>query len=704
MGVLVPEGKPVWKLVSGHLPDPSAADQVLASFTLEQDDDLHPGSVVDVPIYAPSQASALANATGTLPKPSGPTVDLHVVGIEATESEFPSGSAPSYDLYSTPAFLRSVVPRSAVGYAYLVRLGHGTAGLARFSFDLHALGAGTVEGYEGEGDLVASVEGSIHPQATGWWILAALASLVSLAVIGQALARQSLSESEQYPTLATIGVDGRQLLALGMVRNAAVGLGGACGAVALATALSPIAPLGEARVAEASTGVAFDTLVLPLGALFTAVVVIALGLWPAVRAACTLRPDNRGAVPRPSAVAADLVSLGAPPSAVIGARHALQAGPGTTSVPVRPALVGMFLAVTALCGTAVFGASLSHLTATPKLYGDDYQVEFNDYVPGSDTALLGSLEHDKAVTGVTEGETVDLSIDKLSLGSVAATALRGQAAFSIVSGHFPDRDRQIALGGTTLRQVGAHLGSAVQITVTTPSGASRTLPFRVVSQVSFPVIGGTVSLGTGAVLTNAAYEAAVCPPSPKQTSCWRAALDANGGGGILVTVVPGAAGRAAVQHYLAAYQSIASLPVTPTSLINFGEAVNFPLIFGAMLALFGAATLVHLLVVSVSRRRHEIGILKALGFVKSQIAAVVVWQATTLALLGTATGVPVGIVGGQLAWKAFADNLGVVPVAVVPAWPVVALAAGVIAMANVLAVVPAVTAARTSAVQLLRTA
>ena len=42
----------------------------------------------------------------------------------------------------------------------------------------------------------------------------------------------------------------RQLFALDMARNLAVGVAGAVGAVVLATALSPIAPLGEARLAE----------------------------------------------------------------------------------------------------------------------------------------------------------------------------------------------------------------------------------------------------------------------------------------------------------------------------------------------------------------------------------------------------------------------------------------------------------------------
>ena len=156
-------------------------------------------------------------------------------------------------------------------------------------------------------------------------------------------------------------------------------------------------------------------------------------------------------------------------------------------------------------------------------------------------------------------------------------------------------------------------------------------------------------------------------------------------------------------HYLYANTSITALPVTPVSLINFGEAVNFPLIFGAMLALFGAATLAHLLVVSVSRRRRDLGLLRVVGFVNRQIGATVAWQATTLALIGVVIGVPVGVAVGEVVWRAFATNLGVVPVAVVPAALISVLVAAVLVAANVIAVLPALLAVRSKPGELLRT-
>ena len=189
-------------------------------------------------------------------------------------------------------------------------------------------------------------------------------------------------ESEDYPTLAAIGVDRRQLLALGTARNLVVGVAGAIGAVAVAVVLSPIAPLGEARMAEASTGFAFDALVLPLGALATVAGRARPRPLAGVAGRARLAGRRRRPPARPSAVVTRLVALGAPPSAVIGVRNALERrSGGSTSIPLGSALLGMVLAVIALCGTGVFGASLTHLTATPRLWGDPEQVSFDPPAP-----------------------------------------------------------------------------------------------------------------------------------------------------------------------------------------------------------------------------------------------------------------------------------------------------------------------------------
>ena len=61
--------------------------------------------------------------------------------------------------------------------------------------------------------------------------------------------------------------------------------------------------------------------------------------------------------------------------------------------------LGIVLAVIALCGTGVFGASLTHLTGTSRLWGDPEQISFSTPNP----TLLKSLQDNTAVTAITEG-------------------------------------------------------------------------------------------------------------------------------------------------------------------------------------------------------------------------------------------------------------------------------------------------------------
>jgi hypothetical protein len=702
IGYLAHNGPSPIKLVSGRLPDPSAPDQVLASFTLQHDDGVRLGTVIHVPLFAPSQGAAVSNASGALPTPKGPSLNLEVVGFAAGQLEFDSAGTPSYFLYVTPALAHAAFGKAADSYVYFVRLRHGAEDVPRFDAAATALNAGTENGYSNQDGAVAAVQTSIHPQAVGWWILGALAALVGLAVIGQALARQSIVESADYPTMAAVGADRRQLVALGMARSLVVGLAGSLGAVVVATALSPVAPLGEARAAESSTGVQFDPLVLLLGALGIVLVVLGLSVWPAVRGSRTTRSDNLVAL-RPSAVVGHLAAIGVPPSAFIGVRNALQRKSIGSTVPIGSALLGTVLAVLALSGTAVFGASLSHLTATPKLYGDSFGLDFSSV--GSAPGLLAQLEHDRAVTGIVRGSGTEVTVNGVTVGGVEVSDIRGRLPISVAAGQLPSGDRELGLGSTTMRATHTSVGSIVRVTVSLPSGGKRTEPFRVVSRISFPLLGGAVSLGTGALLPAAGAERVACPPGAGLASCRTAITDgaSQGGGSILATFVPGPRGQAAINRYLVQYQAIASLPTTPTSLVNFGEAVNFPLLFGAILAVSGAATLAHLLVVSVSRRRQEVGLLKVLGFVNGQVVSSVAWQATTLALVGVVIGVPLGVALGQVVWRDFANNLGVVPVSIVPIALLGLIVAAVLVAANLVAMAPALLATRSRPGELLRT-
>jgi len=128
-----------------------------------------------------------------------------------------------------------------------------------------------------------------------------------------------------------------------------------------------------------------------------------------------------------------------------------------------------------------------------------------------------------------------------------------------------------------------------------------------------------------------------------------------------------------------------------------------PLALVGLVALLGVATIAHALATSVRRRRRDLAILKTLGFVKGQIRAAVVTQATTLALLAVSIGIPLGLIVGRSAWLAFADRQGVVPEAVIGSWPVLALIPATILLANLVAALPGRAAARLAPATVLRT-
>jgi len=690
------------KLESGRMPEQSDPDQVLASFTLAQDDGVHVGSVIRVPFVAPSQRSAVLNNDNANLRPAGPAVSLHVVGIEASEIEFPFGNSPSYDLYTTSAFARTLNPKTVVLYADFVQLRHGAAGFSQFQTQAKASGGLSVTDIDNE---AAGIEHSIRPQAVGWWILAGLSALVGIVVVVQALVRQATVESEGYGTLSALGVSRRQLVLVSLVRTLFVAVVGTAAGVGLAFLVSPLTVVGEVRLADPSTGFVFDAPVLLLGGLAAILAVLVLGIWPAIRTAASTRPRGADPTPQPSRIVSLLVGIGAPPSALIGIRHALERGRGRNAIPVASALLGAVLAVTALCATAVFGASLTHLTSTPTLYGQPYDEWFSVNQTGysaQNLQMLSSLERNRGIADITAGLVGNPTVDGVAETGMAVQSLRGPMLATATSGHLPQGPDEVAFGATTLHQLGVHVGSLVRVRV---AAAADKKPgtFRVVGTVVFSPGLTTGGLGDGAVFTlpGLLSLAGRCPAGPHQQACVVKSVIAAGGA-FLVRGAPGTQGRNALARLNREYPSDANFPSPPTNLVNFGQAVNFPLIFGAILVLFGAATLLHVLVASVTRRRREVGLLKALGFVRRQVALCVCWQTTTVALVGIVIGVPGGIAVGRAVWGLFAHSLGVLAVTEVTAWVLVVVAGATIVVANLLAIGPAIVAARSRPASLLR--
>ena len=97
----------------------------------------------------------------------------------------------------------------------------------------------------------------------------------------------------------------------------------------------------------------------------------------------------------------------------------------------------------------------------------------------------------------------------------------------------------------------------------------------------------------------------------------------------------------------------------PGTITSFSDIRQVPVLIAVLVALLGAATVAHALMLGVRRRSHDLAVLRALGLRPRQAGGVVHWQAVTLALVAVTAGVPVGVLLGRLVWTAIAQPANV---------------------------------------------
>jgi hypothetical protein len=242
----------------------------------------------------------------------------------------------------------------------------------------------------------------------------------------------------------------------------------------------------------------------------------------------------------------------------------------------------------------------------------------------------------------------------------------------------------------------------------------------IVGTATLPAIGQLMSnqdhpsMGVGALLPISYF-----PPDLRQ-SLLQPDPTLNGPNIVLVRLRKGvspAAGQADMQRIAdVANRSFAAVPdgagagdsVTaqsvqhPAEIVNYRSLGNTPALLDTGLVVGAVAALALTLAASVRRRRHDLAMLKAIGFTTRQLAATVAWQASVAAVVGIAVGIPVGIAVGRWLWILFARSIYVVPRPTVPVASVVLVAAAALLLANIVAAFPGRVAARTPTAALLR--
>ena len=340
-----------------------------------------------------------------------------------------------------------------------------------------------------------------------------------------------------------------------------------------------------------------------------------------------------------------------------------------------------------------FGASLRHLVDTPRLYGVGWQYEAgNPYGPAGTT--LADLERDPHVGSITAADLrhyVTLRSRGRSVGvNVFATqAVRGSVHPTVVQGRWPASSSEIAVGSTTLDAIGAGVGTTI-----TMSAGHRTAQLRVVGRVVLPDFGFGSALGKGAGLTLDGLHKVV------------PGAEANAYG---FDLRPGTDVPAEIRHLdrvLPGSTNATGAVLSPRvgdQLDNLSKIQGLLLAMAGLIALTTLAALTNLLVTSIRRRQRDLAILKALGFVRRQVWTTVAWQASCVAVISLAVGLPVGIAAGRWAWSAFAGNVGVVPEPAIPLVAAMLVVPITLVAANIVAALPARAASRVGPASVLRT-
>jgi putative ABC transport system permease protein len=274
-------------------------------------------------------------------------------------------------------------------------------------------------------------------------------------------------------------------------------------------------------------------------------------------------------------------------------------------------------------------------------------------------------------------------------------------ALPYVDGEPPHGADQLALGASTAEDLGLEVGD--EVLVGSPYGEhAATVSGLVVLPDLGPFQSDRTSLATGALL-----------PGPLLLATYGNAREATGlrpealadqqVAAILVDLAQGVAPSAvdldARRFDPEGFGVVYEDPVRSPTIIDLAAVRGLPSALAGLFALAMVGAVVAGLAAGVRGRRGELAVVRALGATRRQRRASVRVQALTTVALGTAVGLPVGVVLARFAFRRLAQDIGVVDDVTVAVLLVVAVAGASLLLALVAAEVLARVAAGAQALR-----
>lgn len=637
-------------VVEGRLAGADAVDEVVINEAMAEASGLGPGDEVTL------------QAGFDDPREVGPAT---VVGVVRTTLDVGPAAGVAALLLTNAAYraLPDDVREGVQPSAAVARLAAGRAGIDEFvRHASEALGQPVQVEAASEGEAV--IEDSLGVQATGYWLLAAVAALATALALGQGLARTLGQAFVDLPTLRSLGLRPRDRVATGVLLAVPVAVGGLGVALLTAWLASDRARTAYTRSIDPIPGRHLDAGVTAALAVAWLVLVLGLAAFVAWRQGVR-RPEavarRRRLVPRPAGLLSRL-----------GVDAALRPPGQPGGAAARSALVTASLGVAGLVAVVVFGSSLSHLLTTPRLQGWSFDAVVQNFEPVTGPRFreqTAALADDASVEGVAYADLTQLTFAGQPAETVVLADGSNPLQPTIRTGRAAVAEDEVVLGARALERAGVSLGDT--ITAEGPGGA---LEMTVVGTATYPRFGNETQTTRLVTVTRAGARRLGAEPVSNLA---------------LVDLAPGhdADELAAVAE---AAQSEVIAPFENVSIQNVRQVRAFPWFVGAFFALVALVTVAHGLLRSVAVRRREFAELSALGLTRGNRRRVVVAQGVTVALIAGTVGLVAGIAGGQLAWGLLAGALGVVDEAVVPAGRL----AGVVVVTSALCVLTAMVAPR----------
>ena len=526
------------------------------------------------------------------------------------------------------------------------------------------------------------IDAGLQSDANALWLVAGLSALASILVLGPTLARYRWRAEEVDHNLAVLGWSRRDRVLRSLAHALAVSaVAGVVGMVVLLIASSRT-PIGDARPIEPQPGMELDLPVLLLGwGALILVVGAGLGL-------LALRSGGRADRPRRTPLARAAARAGLPAPSVLGVRIGLEPGPG--QAPVRSSLFAVALGLSAIVAVLVYTSGAQYLRETPARRG----------VPWDDIIFVNEVEDGLALAQraqawpeVEASSTALYFVPPLSLGpdhiptqamvfSTGATA----APPTVIDGRAPTGPGELLVNPLLADVLDVEIGDQLDATFDLSqyfgpeAGASEPFTLEVVGTGLVPVGDGRFESGVAITQEEYATQAAMFPGDDSGDDLTRVDF-------LLLDRADGVDGQAIVDRLAEEGIPYDSNPAEAADFLDNIVSADptsteaAPDLLGLLMGIMGAAVLVYGITTTIRRNRHDLAIARSLGMNPRQLRRTARWAAVCFAACALLIAVPVGVVAGRLAWRRYAEGLGIVPDPVVAPLEIAALVVATLLLA-----------------------